>query len=174
MEGKDTVGGIVGKNKGEVRECSASGEIHGELSVGGIAGENNGFLAECRNEADVNTEYEEKKQELSDIDTDAAAILEKYRISKENTERSNLTYTDIGGVVGFSDGWCRAATTMARLAIRMSVIISAVWRQTVRLSSGLRQQRSGAREKGYRRDCRAGGAVSLAEYLGGQIGRGTR
>ena len=45
-----------------------------------------------------------KKQELSDIDTDAAAILEKYRISKENTERSNLTYTDIGGVVGFSDG----------------------------------------------------------------------
>lgn len=104
VEGKDTVGGIVGKNKGEVRECSASGEIHGELSVGGIAGENNGFLAECRNEADVNTEYEEKKQELSDIDTDAAAILEKYRISKENTERSNLTYTDIGGVVGFSDG----------------------------------------------------------------------
>ena len=104
MEGKDTVGGVVGKNKGEVRECSASGEIHGELSVGGIAGENNGFLAECRNEADVNTEYEEKKQELSDIDTDAAAILEKYRISKENTERSNLTYTDIGGVVGFSDG----------------------------------------------------------------------
>ena len=83
VEGKDTVGGIVGKNKGEVRECSASGEIHGELSVGGIAGENNGFLAECRNEADVNTEYEEKKQELSDIDTDAAAILEKYRISKE-------------------------------------------------------------------------------------------
>ncbi len=100
MEGKDTVGGVVGKNKGEVRECSASGEIHGELSVGGIAGENNGFLAECRNEADVNTEYEEKKQELSDIDTDAAAILGKYRISKENTERSNLTYTDIGGVEG--------------------------------------------------------------------------
>ena len=61
VEGKDAVGGIVGKNKGEVRECSASGEIHGELSVGGIAGENNGFLAECRNEADVNTEYEEKK-----------------------------------------------------------------------------------------------------------------
>ena len=115
VEGKDTVGGVVGKNKGEVRECSASGEIHGELSVGGIAGENNGFLAECRNEADVNTEYEEKKQELSDIDTDAAAILEKYRISKENTERSNLM------------AWCRAATTMARLAIRMSVIISAVW-----------------------------------------------
>ncbi len=56
----------------------------------------------------VNTEYEEKKQELSDIDTDAAAILEKYRISKENTERSNLTYTDIGGGGSVSAmAWCR-------------------------------------------------------------------
>lgn len=104
VEGKDTVGGIVGKNTGEVRGCSVSGEIHGEISVGGIAGENTGFLAECKNTADVNTEYEEKKQALTDLDTDAAAILEKYRISKEETERGTLTYTDIGGVVGFSDG----------------------------------------------------------------------
>ena len=156
VEGKDTVGGIVGKNVGEVRACSASGEIHGEISVGGIAGENTGLLAECKNTADVNTEYEEKKQALTDLDTDAAAILEKYRISKEETERSSLTYTDIGGVVGFSDGVVQGCKNYGEVGYpHVGYNIGGV----------------AGRQSGYLLGCENSGAVHGRKDIGGIVGQ---
>ncbi|MGM9917265.1 GLUG motif-containing protein [Anaerotignum sp.] len=106
VEGKTNVGGIAGKNidSGEIQNCTVSGKISGELAVGGIVGENKGFLTQCENHAAVNTEYEEKQQEMTNLDTDAAAFLENYKMNQEETERNTLGYTDIGGVVGVTDG----------------------------------------------------------------------
>lgn len=106
VEGKSNVGGIAGKNSetGEIRFCSVSGEVSGELAVGGIAGENKGFLMQCQNHAAVNTEYEEAEQDMTDLDGDAAALLENYKTAREESERNTLDSTDIGGIVGVTDG----------------------------------------------------------------------
>lgn len=106
VEGKTNVGGIAGSNTdtGEIRYCSVSGEINGELAVGGITGENKGFLLQCENHAVINGEYEETEQDLTGLDADAADLLENYKNQKEESERETLDRTDIGGIVGATEG----------------------------------------------------------------------
>lgn len=107
LKGENVVGGIVGNNTdcGEIISCVSSGTVIGENSTGGIAGKNSGFVQYCTNNSAVNTVYEEKETDLSDIETDTAAIIEMYKNSEEeNVEESILGHTDTGGIVGFSVG----------------------------------------------------------------------
>lgn len=106
VAGKTNVGGIAGRNgeNGEIRLCTVSGEIDGVLAAGGIVGENKGFLRQCKNRAAVNTEYKEAESDVSNLDLDTAALLENYKIKKEESERDTLDHTDIGGIVGATTG----------------------------------------------------------------------
>lgn len=118
VKGENVIGGIVGKNteSGQIISCNVSGNVSGENHTGGIAGENEGLILSCVNDAEVNTVYEEKKKELSDIDTDAGAIVESYKTNKEeNEEESVLGHTDTGGIVGYTSGVVQGCVNNAHI-----------------------------------------------------------
>ena len=98
LSGGDYVGGIAGSNgvTGLVESCSAEGQIHGRHFVGGITGGNSGVVRDCTNLSAVNTTPQQNTVELSDI------TLENIT----NTEAVN-TITDIGGIAGISSGVIR-------------------------------------------------------------------
>ena len=99
LSGGDYVGGIAGSNgvTGLVESCSAEGQIHGRHFVGGITGGNSGVVRDCTNLSAVNTTPQQNTVELSDI------TLENIT----NTEAVN-TVTDIGGIAGISSGVIRS------------------------------------------------------------------
>ena len=107
VKGQDIIGGIAGDNAddGQIIDCTSDGSIIGENSTGGIAGKNSGFIQNCTNNAAVNTVYEEKKKDISDIDADTGAIIENYKNkAEENEEETILGNSDTGGIVGYSSG----------------------------------------------------------------------
>lgn len=107
INGENVIGGITGNNtdSGRIISCTASGDTVGENSTGGITGKNSGFISDCTNNSSVNTVYEEKKNDISNIDTDAGAIIENYKSGEaENKEESLLGHTDTGGIAGYSSG----------------------------------------------------------------------
>lgn len=107
VKGENVIGGIVGNNadSGQIISCISAGIISGENSTGGIVGKNEGLILNCINNSFVNTEYEEKKRELNDINTDADAFVETYKSEKEeDEENSSLGHTDTGGISGRTSG----------------------------------------------------------------------
>lgn len=126
---KSSVGGIVGKNSGTIKNCSFRGTIHGESNIGGIAGENSesgtitgcsvsgrvfgktatggivgrnaGVIMRCENSAGVNLTNPENSDTI-DIDSE----IDQYINSDSNEESTNLlnSYTDSGGIAGYSSG----------------------------------------------------------------------
>lgn len=52
VTGQDAVGGLIGRNAGEVVRTSVSGEVTGNMDVGGLAGFSNGIIVE-ESSADV-------------------------------------------------------------------------------------------------------------------------
>lgn len=107
IKGENVIGGITGHNNeyGQIVSCTSSGSISGENSTGGIAGKNSGFIRSSTNNMAVNTIYEEKKNNISDIDTDTGSILENYKKNEEeNEEESILGHSDTGGIAGYSSG----------------------------------------------------------------------
>lgn len=107
IKGENVIGGIAGNNTeyGCIVSCSSFGNIIGENSTGGICGKNSGFVTDCKNSSSVNTLYEERKTDISALETDTAAIIENYKNSKEeNSEESVLGHTDTGGISGYSSG----------------------------------------------------------------------
>ncbi len=95
VEGRNNIGGIVGINEetGIIADCTVLGKIEGEHYAGGIAGQNLGRILRSRNESSVNTEGENVKTSLDEID-----------VSKINSTENVSAYTDIGGITGFSSG----------------------------------------------------------------------
>lgn len=107
VKGENVIGGIAGENSdtGRITACNAWGNVTGENSTGGIAGKNSGFISNSANNAAVNTVYEEKKNSITDIDTDTGAIIENYKnIEEENEEESVLGHSDTGGITGYTSG----------------------------------------------------------------------
>lgn len=107
VKGENIVGGIAGMNTdyGKIISCIVSGNVGGENFTGGIVGKNSGFIRNCTNNAVVNTVYEEKKNETTDIDTDVGAIIENYKMKEEESEEASvLGYSDTGGIVGYTSG----------------------------------------------------------------------
>ena len=81
VKGENVIGGIVGNNadNGQIISCISNGSVIGENSTGGIAGKNSGFIQNCINDAIINTIYEEKKNNISNIEIDAGAMIENYK-----------------------------------------------------------------------------------------------
>lgn len=98
VSGNEYVGGIAGVNTitGVIENCTFGGKIYGSHFVGGIAGENRGVIRGCVNEAKVNDTAVENRVELTDITLDSLTGSE-----------SVSTVTDIGGIAGSSIGVIR-------------------------------------------------------------------
>lgn len=109
LSGGDYVGGIAGSNgvTGLIESCSAEGQIHGRHFVGGITGGNSGVVRDCTNLSAVNTTPQQNTVELSDI------TLENIT----NTEAVN-TITDIGGIAGISSGVIRSCENEGNVGYR--------------------------------------------------------
>lgn len=121
VHGENVIGGICGKNmeSGQIISCRAEGSVAGENSTGGISGKNEGLILDCINDAEINTVYEEKKRDLSDINADAGAIVETYKTEKdENEEESVLGHTDTGGIAGYSCGIIQGCTNNADIGYK--------------------------------------------------------
>jgi hypothetical protein len=53
IRGRNLVGGIVGHNKGNVNNCSITGEVSGSEDTGGLVGHNSGSVHNCSNTCKV-------------------------------------------------------------------------------------------------------------------------
>lgn len=116
IAGENVIGGIAGKNTdhGQIISCHSFGNIIGENSSGGIVGKNEGLILNSINDSQINTVYEGKKRDITDINADAGAIVETYKTEKdENEEESILGHTDTGGVAGYNSGILQGCTNNA-------------------------------------------------------------
>ena len=109
VSGGSTVGGIAGVNNedGQILYSTSSAAVTGEKLAGGIAGKNQGLIQNCSNSGNVNNSEYTKKNDLSNIDVDINSALENVETKRteDKGEESLLpSYTDTGGIVGFTDG----------------------------------------------------------------------
>ena len=147
VSGGDCVGGITGENTvtGILHNCSAAGEIHGDHFIGGIAGRNYGVIRNAKNEAQVNTTPQQNTVELSDITLD----------NMVNSEAVN-TATDIGGIAGISSGVIRDSENHAAVG----------YRQMAYNIGGIAGTQSG-----YIVDCSNYGDIQGRKEVGGIVGQ---
>ncbi len=99
--GDNRIGGVVGVNEagGELIGCTFHGSITGKHSVGGVVGENHGTLTRCENSGSINTKDLEDNPKTDYTD-----------LTQLNSMENVPAYTDVGGVVGLSDGTVQSCT----------------------------------------------------------------
>ena len=95
LKGESSVGGIVGINEagGQVINCTFNGTVVATHYVGGIVGQNLGSILQCVNQGGINTVEIESSTDLDDLP-------DRQWNSTENVPTS----TDIGGITGYSSG----------------------------------------------------------------------
>ena len=95
IQGETNIGGIIGVNEssGKIINSTFSGSVTGEHYVGGIAGQNLGSILQCVNQGKINTVAVEGEADLEDLDSRPLNSTENFPAC-----------TDIGGITGFSTG----------------------------------------------------------------------
>lgn len=95
ITGKNNVGGLVGVNQaeGQIINCKFRGGVKGEHYVGGIAGQNLGSIIQCENLGNINT-----------VEIDVTVDQEDMNHDQFNAAENTPVCTDIGGITGFSSG----------------------------------------------------------------------
>lgn len=102
VEGETKVGGIAGQNaeSGSLISCETSGSVRGKTATGGIAGSSSGMVMNCENNAGINLTQSEETLLPSDINVDDILGGE----TGEDEENILNSCSDTGGVAGYSDG----------------------------------------------------------------------
>lgn len=95
LKGESSVGGIVGINEagGQVINCTFNGTVVATHYVGGIVGQNLGSILQCVNQGGVNT-----------VEIESSTDLDNLPDRKWNSTENVPTATDIGGITGYSSG----------------------------------------------------------------------
>ena len=98
VSGSEYIGGIAGINEisGVIDNCKVNGRVFGSHFVGGIVGENKGVVRESSNDAKINDTSAQNTVDLSEITLDTIT----------GSEAVNAV-TDIGGISGISSGVIR-------------------------------------------------------------------
>lgn len=99
VDGAHYVGGLVGTNEatGKLVDCKVDGIIDGKSAIGGLAGENLGIIVQCTNKAKVNT----KVIETQHIEMEE---LMKGEVTPIWEEEDTSEITNIGGITGVNTG----------------------------------------------------------------------
>lgn len=92
------VGGIAGENYGTIRDSKATGVISGKNYTGGVAGFNSGMILSCENHASVNTSISESQLKLETLN------LVDITSTELTADQDSDTVSDSGGIVGGSTG----------------------------------------------------------------------
>jgi hypothetical protein len=106
VNGRDTVGGIVGINEstGTISGCVSMGRVTAYYSTGGIAGINHGAINYCTNNSGINDNeaWVETDDEMGGVEMVKSLV----------TEEENEIYSgvDTGGIAGYSDGYIMKCT----------------------------------------------------------------
>lgn len=159
VKGENIVGGIAGSNteSGQIIGCTSNGNITGENFVGGIVGRNSGSILNCTNNASVNTVYEQKTGVISDIDADTGAMIESFMITKEeNEDESVLDHSDTGGIVGYTTGIVRGCINNGAVGYK---------------HIGYNVGGIAGRQSGYLSECQNYGEIWGRKDIGGIVGQ---
>ena len=159
VKGENAIGSIAGSNtgNGQIVACTSSGNIVGENSTGGIVGKNDGLILSCTNNASINTVYEEKKNDISDIETDSGAVIENYKNKKEETEEETvLGHSDTGGIAGYTSGVIQGCTNNADVGYK---------------HVGYNVGGIAGRQSGYLLGCQNFGFIQGRKDVGGIVGQ---
>ncbi|MCR5089133.1 MAG: hypothetical protein K6C08_06460 [Oscillospiraceae bacterium] len=111
VSGIEAAGGIVGHNtaSGQIQSCGFCGEIHGEHRIGGIVGWNEGSVSSCTNTGAVNTVPVTPQEQQMDLFN--LSLLDVSSVTSDDF----LDITDIGGICGENGGVisnCRSSGTV--------------------------------------------------------------
>ena len=103
VAGKNGVGGLVGCNQaeGEIVNGTCFGTVSGSQWVGGIVGQNLGSVVRCVNQGSINPTQSEEQ-------TDPQALLQEESVTDAAADLSG--WTDVGGIAGFSSGILQSCT----------------------------------------------------------------
>ena len=99
--GARDVGGLVGINgvSGSIQNCRVSGDVQGSVRTGGVAGFNQGVIEKCKNDAGVNIAKVDPQISIPDVDLE---------ISMDVTQWNGIgmvdAASDSGGIAGYSAG----------------------------------------------------------------------
>ncbi|MCD8222799.1 MAG: MMPL family transporter [Clostridiales bacterium] len=103
---EEDIGGIAGRNEknGRIESCVSYAELSGKLHVGGICGNNEGIIIDSSNEGVVNVSPDAISEDIS--------ITDSLTISMDMEENRSLLWKDlhvekvydIGGIAGVSSG----------------------------------------------------------------------
>ena len=101
VEGEKRTGGIAGVNEagGVIRGSSTDGGVFGKNMTGGIVGQNHGDVTGCANRAYVNTNTLDPSLNFERLDLSLTGALDT--LTSPDTYNATV---DSGGVAGFSDG----------------------------------------------------------------------
>lgn len=101
VRGSQDVGGLVGINgiAGSIQNCRVSGDIQGSRRTGGVSGFNQGIIEKCKNDAGVNIAKVDPQISMTDVNLDIS-----MDISQWNGMSMTDAASDTGGIAGYSSG----------------------------------------------------------------------
>ena len=149
IQGETNIGGIIGVNEssGKIINSTFSGSVTGEHYVGGIAGQNLGSILQCVNQGKINTVAVEGEADLEDLDSRPLNSTENLLPARTSAE------SQVSPPV-----FCKAVRTQVLLAMSMWDTTSVESPDGSRLPKRLHQPRRHSGPQGCRRDCGTAGA----------------
>ncbi|MBR4578132.1 MAG: hypothetical protein IKO22_00815 [Oscillospiraceae bacterium] len=101
VTGKSRTGGLVGLNtaSGMVERCQMHGSVSGKSMTGGIVGRNEGTVQSCRNEGSINIESSDPT-----LNREGLSLSSLLTAAEDNSLSLVNVATDSGGICGYSVG----------------------------------------------------------------------
>lgn len=153
VTGDSEVGGIVGRNEatGEVICCTNSGTVTAAAMAGGIAGQNLGSIVQCGNGGSINT-----TEIKTSLGADTLTNLDANRLSDGDTAQLKGTVRDVGGIAGRSSGIVQSCNNSGAVGYA---------------HVGYNVGGIAGRQSGYLNGCTNTGAVQGRKDVGGVVGQ---
>lgn len=148
VSGTERIGGIAGRNKvsGIIEGCAVFGTVFGDHYIGGIAGDNAGVIRNCINQTRVNT----------NVDHNSVSVLSGLSLESFTARESSTDATNIGGIAGISSGVIRGCENRANVGYeKMGYNVGGIAGSQI----------------GYITECENYGLINGSDGVGGIVGQ---
>ena len=98
------MGGLAGRNRGQVTNSYATGNVTGEAETGGLVGENGGPIADSYAQGTVTDKYGSKIGGLVGENTASGTTTNCHAEVEVTVTSGNTSYGSAGGLVGYNYG----------------------------------------------------------------------
>ncbi|MDD4369443.1 MAG: fibronectin type III domain-containing protein, partial [Oscillospiraceae bacterium] len=120
VTGYNHVGGLAGRNRGQITNSYAIGNVTGEAETGGLVGENSGPISDSYAQGTVTDNYGGEIGGLVGENTASGTITSCYANVKVNLT-GNTNYGSTGGLVGYNFGGITKSYAVGAVAGRFRV-----------------------------------------------------